>query len=100
VAPQPVFPNRMLLLPLVLVASVLAGGAAAFALSQARPVFFDPRELRAKLDIPVLGIVTAVVGDAHKRRQRMDRLRFVFASGGLVAVFAAGLTTMSLIAQR
>lgn len=100
VSPQPVSPNRVLLLPLVLAAALAAGFFAAFAGSQVRPVFFHPGELRAKIDLPILGMVSAVLGDADVRRRRVDRLRFFAASGSLVLLFAAGLTAMTLIASR
>lgn len=100
VSPQPVWPNRLLLLPLVLLAALAAGVFAAFTASQVRPVFFHPGELRAKLDLPILGMVSAVMGDADIRRRRVDRLRFYAASGGLMLLFAAGLTVMSIVASR
>jgi len=100
VAPQPVSPNRMMLLPLVLLAAIAAGLFAAFGAGQLRPVFFHPAELRAKLDLPILGMVSAVLGDADTRKRRADRLRFVAASGSLVLVFSLGLTAMSFIANR
>ena len=100
VSPQPVSPNRVLLLPLALLAAIAAGLFVAFAGSQLRPVFFHPGELRAKLDLPILGMVSAVMGDADTRRRRIDRLRFFAASGSLVLLFAAGLTTMSILASR
>lgn len=100
VSPQPVFPNRLLLLPLVLLAAVAAGMFAAFAGSQVRPVFFHAAELRAKFDLPILGMVSAVMGSADTRRRRIDQLRFVGASGSLVLLFAAGLTAMFLLSQR
>lgn len=40
VAPKPVAPNRMLLLPLTFVLALAAGFFAPFAASQIRPVFF------------------------------------------------------------
>jgi len=100
VAPQPVWPNRPLLLPLALLAAIAAGLAAAFGMSQLRPVFFSAAELRAKLDLPILGVVSAVVNDADVRRSRMDKLRFFGASGSLVVSFAAGLAAMTLLANR
>jgi polysaccharide chain length determinant protein (PEP-CTERM system associated) len=100
VAPQPVFPNRLLLLPLVLLAATAAGLFAAFAGSQVRPVFFHPAELRAKFDLPILGMVSAVVGNAETRRQRIDQLRFFGASGSLLLLFAAGLTIMFILSHR
>jgi len=100
VAPEPVFPNRFLLLPLVLLVALAGGAATAFALSQARPVFFHPREMLTKLETPILGMVSAVVTGVQARRRRIDRWRFSFATGGLVALFVAGLSFMSLISQR
>jgi polysaccharide chain length determinant protein (PEP-CTERM system associated) len=100
VSPQPVFPNRLLLLPLALLAALAAGLFASFAASQIRPVFFHPGELRSKFELPILGMVSAVMGDAETKARRTDRLRFIAASGSLVLVFAAGLTTMSILASR
>jgi polysaccharide chain length determinant protein (PEP-CTERM system associated) len=100
VAPRPVFPNRPLLLPLVLLAAVAAGLFSAFAASQVRPVFFHANELRAKFELPILGTVSAVTGDADRRRVRTDRLRFASALGGLVLLFFAGLAAVSLLANR
>jgi polysaccharide chain length determinant protein (PEP-CTERM system associated) len=100
VSPQPVFPNRLLLLPLALVAAVAAGLFTAFAAGQIRPVYTDAVELRAKTGLPLLGVVSVILGDADRRRERMDRLRFVGASGGLLVTFAAGLTAMALMATR
>jgi hypothetical protein len=100
VAPEPVFPNRFLLLPLVLLVALAAGAAVAFALSQVRPVFFHPREMLTKLDAPILGMVSSVVTAVHARRRHIDQLRFGFATGGLVALFVAGLSIMSLVSQR
>jgi polysaccharide chain length determinant protein (PEP-CTERM system associated) len=100
VSPKPVFPNRLLLLPLALAAALAAGLFTAFAASQIRPVFADGAELRARTGLPLLGVVSAVLGDDDLRRERMDRVRFFMASGGLVVVFAAGLIAMSIMATR
>jgi uncharacterized protein involved in exopolysaccharide biosynthesis len=100
VSSKPVSPNRFMLLPLALLAGVLAGLLTAFAASQLRPVFHQPGELRAKFDLPVLGVVSAVLSDVDLRRKRVDLLRFSAASGSLVLLFVAGLTAMSLIAGR
>ena len=100
VSPQPVFPNRPLLLPLALLAALAGGLAAAFVVSQVRPVFFHPAELRSRFELPILGMVSAVIGDAGARKRRADRLRFLAASGSLVLLFATGMTAMSLISSR
>lgn len=100
VSPKPVFPNRTALLPMALVAGLAAGLAIAFVGSQVRPVFGDAAALRAATRLPMLGVVSAVLGDAEQRAERMDKLRFLAASGGLVVLFAAGLVAMSIMATR
>ena len=100
VSPKPVFPNRLLLLPLALGAALAAGLFTAFAASQIRPVFSDAAELRVKTGLPLLGVVSIVLGAPDVRRERMDRLRFFAASGGLAAVFVAGFVAMSIVANR
>jgi polysaccharide chain length determinant protein (PEP-CTERM system associated) len=100
VAPKPVWPNRQMLLALVLLAALGAGGFAAFAAWQLRPVFFDIADLRSKLGLPVLGAISTLMDDGSVRRQRVDRFGFAAASGGLVLVFAAGLAAMALQQAR
>jgi polysaccharide chain length determinant protein (PEP-CTERM system associated) len=97
VSPKPVSPNRLLLLPLVLAASLASGLFFAFAASQVRPTFGDAAELRAKTGLPLLGIVTMLTTEADRKKYRSSLYRFVFASGGLVGLFVAGLITMTLM---
>ncbi len=99
VSPKPVAPNRLLLLPAALVAALAAGLATAFVAAQLRPTFDDAGELRAKTGLPLLGVVTMVIGDADRRAQRMSLIRYVAASGGLVGLFVAGLIAMSLMGR-
>jgi polysaccharide chain length determinant protein (PEP-CTERM system associated) len=94
VSPRPVSPNRLLLLPGVLLASLALGLSFAFVAAQVRPTFGSPEELRQKTGLPLLGIVSALVTDADRRRVRSSMFRFVTASGGLVGVFVAGLIAM------
>jgi hypothetical protein len=94
VSPQPVSPNRLLLLPLVLLAAVAGGLFAAFAGSQLRPVFF-PSELRAKFEVPFLPVST-VMGDAETRR-RADHYGFSRVGQSGVAV-CCRLAAMALAA--
>jgi len=94
VAPRPVSPNRLLLLPAVLFASLALGVAFALGAVQVRPTFGHADELRQKTGLPLLGIVSALVTDADRRRERASMFRFVTASGGLVGIFVAGLIAM------
>jgi polysaccharide chain length determinant protein (PEP-CTERM system associated) len=100
VSPKPVSPNRLMLMPLVLVAALGGGLFTAFAASQLRPAFHDVNELRQKTGLPLLGVVSVVLADDERRRERMDRLRFFGVSGSLVVLFAAGLAVMAVLAGR
>ena len=99
VTQKPVAPNRMLLLPLPLVLGLLSGLLLAFAASQLRPVYMDGNEMRSKTGLPVLGVVSMIVNDVDRHRERMSLLRFVGASGGLVGLFALGLIAMALMGR-
>ena len=99
VAPKPVSPNRLLLMPMVLLAAVGLGLLFAFAAAQMRPTFSSAEDLRLAVSLPLLGVVTKLVTDADRKRDRVSLFRFVAASGGLVGLFAAGLITMSLVSR-
>jgi polysaccharide chain length determinant protein (PEP-CTERM system associated) len=99
VSPKPVAPDRLVLLPMVLVAAVAGGLGLSFAVSQLRPTFSDSNELRSRTGLPVLGVVTMVVGDDDRRVERLGLIRFAAASGGLVGLFVAGLIAMSLMGR-
>jgi hypothetical protein len=100
VAPKPVSPNRLLLLPVALLVSLAAGLLWAFAASQLRPVFFKAADLRTKIDLPLLGVVSMMLTETERRRERVDLLRFSAASGSLVGLFLLGLTLMTILANR
>jgi len=99
VAPKPVSPNRLLLLPVALLAALGAGLGVAFAASQLRPTFSDADQLRLATGLPLLGVVTMLTTDTDRRRQRGSLFRFVAASGGLVGLFIAGIVAMTLTAR-
>jgi len=100
VSPKPVAPNRMLLLLLALAAAVGAGVFTAFAASQLRPVFYDARSLRNVIDLPLLGVVTLVVSDAMRRKERSDLRRFAIASAGLIGGFIVGIIVLALVSGQ
>jgi len=99
VAPKPVSPNRMVLLPGVLLAAIGAGVFFAFAAAQMRPTFASGEDLRKQTGLPLLGVVTLLRSEDDKHRERMSLFRFVAASGGLVGLFMAGLITLSLVSR-
>jgi hypothetical protein len=99
-SPKPVAPNRMLLLPLALLAGLAAGAGITFVMSQLRAVFYDARVMGHTLGLPVLGVVTLVMDDGTVQRRKTELKRFFGATGGLVAVFIAGMVALFLLAGR
>ena len=97
---KPVAPNRLLLMPLALVAALAAGLGIAFVLSQLRAVFFDARAVRNTIGLPILGVVTLVRTEAARVRDRRDLRLFGLASSALVGVFVVGVVALSLLSQR
>ncbi|MDB5850885.1 MAG: chain length-determining protein [Rhodoferax sp.] len=100
VSPKPVAPNRMLLLLVALGVALGAGVFTAFAASQLRPVFHDARSLRSAIDLPLLGVVTLVMSDAVRRRERSDLRRFAIASAGLVGGFIVGIIVLAFVSGQ
>ena len=97
---KPVAPNRLLLMPLALVAALGAGLGIAFVLSQLRSVFFDARAMRNTIGLPILGVVTLVRTDATRLRDRRDLRLFGLASSGLVGLFVLGVVGLTFLSQR
>ncbi len=100
VTPQPVAPNRLLLLLASLGIALGAGVAATFAASQLRPVFFDGRSLRETFDLPVLGTVTLVPNDAMARHEKKGLRRFLAGFGALVVAYAIGFGVLFMMTGR
>jgi polysaccharide chain length determinant protein (PEP-CTERM system associated) len=100
VSPEPVAPNRMMLLAAALAVAVAAGLAVSFAANQLRPVFNDGAELRASTGLPLLGVVSLVISDIDRRRERLNTIWFLGASGGLVGLFMMAMIALTLLARR
>ena len=99
-SPQPVAPNRLLLMPLALLAALGAGLVVAFAASQLRAVFYDARSLKQTLGLPLLGVVTLVMDEASVLKQKLELKKFWAASGGLVGVSITGMVMFSMMSGR
>lgn len=100
VAPKPVSPNRLLLLPLTLVLALGAAFFVSFAASQLRPVFFDARALREVSGLPILGIVSKKTTDAEIAKARRRLRQFVAGVVVLLGAYAAGIGLLAYITAR
>lgn len=95
VGSRPVAPNRVLLLPVVLLLALGAGLGITFLASQFWPAFFDSNTLREVTELPLLGVVTVVKNDAIRRRASRSLMRFLAAVLLLVVLFLCGMVILS-----
>ena len=90
---KPSFPNRPLLMSLVLLGSIAAGIAVAFLRSQMRRTVNSRSDVFSITDMPLLGTVTLIESDEDKQKKRKGMIRYSAASislfvayGGLIAL--------------
>jgi len=99
ISPKAVFPNRLALVPLVLLLAVAAGGAVALAVSQILPAFYNARQVRAATKRAVLGTVSMQPTQPiiHQRR----KANFAFAGGvaSLVMLYGSWIVWVALAAR-
>lgn len=100
VGDRPVFPNRMMLVALVIVAALGAGGGVAFVVSQLMPTFHGVRALREVGGRPVLGGVSLRPNAAMLRRARYDAIGFLGGIGLLVGAYVVWLGWLAIAAGR
>jgi polysaccharide chain length determinant protein (PEP-CTERM system associated) len=96
VSPTPVSPNRQMLVPLALLASLAAGIAAAYLFSLLHPTIHDNRTLRRLGGRPVLGAVSLMASGAVRRQRRRRTAWFVGGLGGLAAAYSAIIAVVFL----
>jgi polysaccharide chain length determinant protein (PEP-CTERM system associated) len=89
---KPVFPNRALLAPLVLVGALCAGVFAAFAMAHIFPTIDSSRALREIGQRPVLGSVTMFLDGGAVRKRRFSNVAFVGSSAALLMAFGLWFT--------
>ncbi len=99
-SPKPVAPNRLLLMPLALVAALGAGLGVTFLLSQIRAVFYDAYAMSESLGLPLLGVVSLVVDDGTAQRRKSELKKFLAATAALIVVFGLGMTALFLMSNR
>ena len=89
----PVGPNRLLLYSAALLAALLAalvaGPAAALMISQARPTFSGPGEMRELTGLNVLGTVSMNWTDAGRRKRQRGQYLFALACVALLCLYCA-----------
>jgi polysaccharide chain length determinant protein (PEP-CTERM system associated) len=96
VSPKPVAPNRLLMLPLVLLAALGLGAVVSFGVSQILPTIHDGRALREVSGRPVLGTVSLLSNPAVVRAARRGGFAFYSGVAGLLLVAGAGIAWLAL----
>jgi polysaccharide chain length determinant protein (PEP-CTERM system associated) len=97
---SPVAPNRMLLMPLALIGSLLAGAAVCLIASQVRPTFSDARTLREFAGLPMLGTISLIVSDEMREKRRKSLVKLGAATSVLAAFYGVGMLVLLLIGAR
>lgn len=94
VGPNPVAPNRKMLIPAALLASLIAGLAASYFFSVVHPTFHDSQGLKRGTQRPMLGAVTIVRTPHIIARARRRTLVFFGGAGVLAATYASVLAVV------
>ena len=92
----PVWPQRTLLLAVVLMLALGAGGALAYTLNQLRPVVGSPMALRQLADVPLVAVVGCAFPTRATLTARSQIRRFSFALACLIVGFAIVLVLSHL----
>jgi polysaccharide chain length determinant protein (PEP-CTERM system associated) len=96
VSPKPVAPDRLFILPLVLLAALGLGAVVSFGVSQVMPTVHDGRVLRELSGRPVLGSVSLVPSPGIVRRARRRTFAFFGGVAGLILVSGAGIAWVAM----
>ena len=81
---DPVSPQRPVLITLVLVLALGAGGGVAYLLHLLKPVYFHSRALAAATGLPVIGVVPFTLLDRHRAAFRREVFKYSTVLAGLV----------------
>jgi len=96
---EPVSPNRLALIFMVLAGGLGAGVGVAFVLHQLRPVFTSTRQLTDMTQLPVLGSVNMTWPERHKAANRRAIWAYSFGAAALVALALLVLLTDDFTSQ-
>ena len=97
---SPSFPDRPLLMTMVLLAALAGGFGVALLISQMRPTINDEHRLRAVSDLPVLGTVVMTLTDHHKARRTLGLVGFLISFAGLLSAYGAVIAGLLLTSSR
>lgn len=100
VSPKPVSPNRLLLMPLALLVALAAGLFVPFAASQIRPVFFNARDLREAVGLPLLGTVSRKIDEMEKLKEKRSLRWFMATFASLVGAYGVGTFLIIFLTMR
>jgi polysaccharide chain length determinant protein (PEP-CTERM system associated) len=92
----PIGPNRLLLFSVVLAGALLTGVATALLISQVRPTFLRPGELRERTGLPVLGTVSMNWTEGEKIKRKRGKYAFGAALSSLFVVYGGVLASTIL----
>ncbi|HWW69366.1 MAG TPA: XrtA system polysaccharide chain length determinant [Duganella sp.] len=92
----PIGPNRLLMFSLVLGGALLCGVATALLISQVRPTFLRPGELRERTGLPVLGTVSMNWTETEKTKRQRGKYAFGAALSSLFVVYGGVLAATIL----
>lgn len=95
-ADKPVFPNRLVIAPLVLLLALIAGVAASFLMVQLVPTIDSFSALRSLSGRPVLGSVSILITDDMLRSARRKSYAFFAGVGSLVVAFGLLMALLSV----
>jgi len=100
VSPKAVFPNRLVLSILMLLAALAGGVAVAFVLDQVFPSFHVAKQLGELTGRPVLGAVSMFITDEQRTRERRQHLAFACMAGLLIVLNVAWIGWVALNPTR
>lgn len=92
---QPVYPDRIRLILVVLLGGFAAGIGVAYLMHQVRPVFASARQLAELTQLPVLGVVSMTWLERHQAQARHAVWVYSMAVAVLIVVAAVTLLTES-----
>ncbi len=99
ISPTPVFPNRVVLVPLIMLAALGAGLAASFAMARAFPTFHGVAALRQLTQRPVLGSISMVESAGRIWRRRFSNAAFAGGFASLIVTYGIWVSWLSLSAR-